>query len=140
EGVVLLGIEHLEQGRGGVAAEVVAELVDLVEHEDGADGPRLLHPLDDLARKRADTGAPVATDRRLVVHAAEADAVKLPPQRVGDAAPERRLADARRPEKTEDGPFLVLLELADREVLQDALFDLLETVVVGVEHLPDLGD
>ena len=30
---VLLGIEHLEQRRGRIAAEVHAELVDLVEHE-----------------------------------------------------------------------------------------------------------
>ena len=31
---VLLGVEHLQQRRGGVAPEVGAELVDLVEHED----------------------------------------------------------------------------------------------------------
>ena len=33
ERVVLLGVEHLEQRRRGIAAEVVPELVDLVEHE-----------------------------------------------------------------------------------------------------------
>ena len=33
EGVVLLRVEHLEQRRRGVAAEVGAELVDLVEQE-----------------------------------------------------------------------------------------------------------
>ena len=35
EGVVLLGVQHLQQGAGGVAVPVVAEFVDLVEHEDG---------------------------------------------------------------------------------------------------------
>ena len=37
ERVVLLGIEHLEQRRRGVAAEVVTDLVHLVHHEDGVD-------------------------------------------------------------------------------------------------------
>ena len=35
EGVVLLGIEHLEERRRGIAAHVDADLVDLVEHEHG---------------------------------------------------------------------------------------------------------
>jgi hypothetical protein len=35
EGAVLLRVEHLEQRRRGVAAEVGRHLVDLVEEEDG---------------------------------------------------------------------------------------------------------
>ena len=38
ERVVLLGVEHLEQRRARVTAEVVADLVHLVHHEDGVDG------------------------------------------------------------------------------------------------------
>jgi hypothetical protein len=44
------------------------------------------------------------------------------------------------PSRQRIGPFLVLLQLANREVLEDALFDLLEAVVVLVEDLADLGD
>jgi hypothetical protein len=44
EGPVLLGVEDLEQGRAGVAAEVVAELVDLVEHDDRVVGAGPLEP------------------------------------------------------------------------------------------------
>jgi hypothetical protein len=46
---VLFGVEHLEQRRRRIAAEVVAELVDLVEDEHRV--PRLgaAQPLDDLA-------------------------------------------------------------------------------------------
>jgi hypothetical protein len=44
------------------------------------------------------------------------------------------------PEQAEDRTLLVLLELADREVLEDALFDLLEAVVVLVEDLAHRGD
>jgi hypothetical protein len=49
ERVVLLGIEHLEQRRRGIPAEVVADLVDLVEHEHRIHGGSLLHALDHLA-------------------------------------------------------------------------------------------
>ena len=55
-------------------------------------------------------------------------------------AAERGLADAGRPDEAEDRALLVLLELADREVLDDALLDLLEAVVVLVEDLAHLRD
>ncbi len=80
EGVVLLRVEHLEQRRRGIAAEVVADLVDLVEHEDRVDRPDLLHALDDLARERADVRSTVTADGGLVMHTAERDAVELAAQ------------------------------------------------------------
>ena len=107
EGVVLLGVEHLEQRRRRVAAEVVPQLVDLVEHEDRVVRARLLHALDDPPGQRADVGAPVAADLRLVAHAAERDADELAPERARDGAAQRRLADAGRPDQAEDGPLLV---------------------------------
>ena len=102
--------------------------------------PGLLHALDDLPGERADVGAAVAADGGLVVHAAERDADELAPERARDAAAERRLADAGRPDEAEDRALLVLLQLADGEVLEDALLDLLEAVVVLVEDLADRGD
>ena len=55
-------------------------------------------------------------------------------------AAERGLADAGRADEAEDRALLVLLQLADGEVLEDALLDLLEAVVVLVEDLADLRD
>ena len=49
----------------------------------GLTRPRLLHHLDDLARERADVGAPVTADLRLVAHAAERQAHELAVQRRG---------------------------------------------------------
>src|SRR6185312_10894758 len=115
EGVVLLGIEHLEQRGRGIAAEVVPDLVDLIHHEDRVDGPALLHALDDLAGERADVRAAVPADRGLVVDAAERDAVELAPERARDRSAERRLSDAGRSDEAEDRTLLVLLQLADRE-------------------------
>ena len=58
EGVVLLGVQHLEQRRRRIAAEVGAQLVDLVEQEDRVVGAGLLQPLDDAgpARRRRRCG------------------------------------------------------------------------------------
>ncbi len=130
EGVVLLRVEHLQQGRGGIAAEVGADLVHLVEHEDRVVGARLVDAGDDLARQGADVGAPVAADLGLVAHAAQRDADELASQRPGDRLAERRLADPRRADEAEDRPLHLLLQLADAEVLEDPRLDLLEVVVV----------
>ena len=81
EGVVLRRVEHLEQRRRRVALVRDAELVHLVEEEDGVRRAGLLHPLDDAARHGADVGAPVAADVGLVAHAAERDAHVLAPHR-----------------------------------------------------------
>ena len=50
ERVVLFRIEDLEQRRGRVAAEIVTELVDLVEDKHWVVGPAFLDALNDAAR------------------------------------------------------------------------------------------
>ena len=102
EGVVLRGIQHLQQRRGRIAPPVRADLVDLVEHEDGIAGLGAAEPLDDAAGQRADVGPPVAADLRLVPHPAERHADELPAQGAGDALAEAGLAHARRPHEAED--------------------------------------
>ena len=82
ERVVLLRIEHLEQRRRRIAAEVGAELVDLVEDEDRVLRLGAAQPLDDLAGQRADVGAAVAADLGLVAHAAERHADELAAERL----------------------------------------------------------
>ena len=103
EGVVLLGVEDFEEGTGGVAAEVVGHLVDLVEHDDGVLGACLFHRLNDLAGKGADVGATMAADFGFVAHAAERHADELAAGGLGDGHAERGLADTRRSDKAEDG-------------------------------------
>ena len=91
---------------------------------------------------RADVGAAVAADLRLVVDAAERHAHELAVQRAGDRLADRRLAGPGRADQRQDrAGALVLLDaallaqLAHGEVLDDALLDVLEPGVVGVEHL-----
>jgi hypothetical protein len=141
---VLLRIEHLEQSRRRITAVVGGELVDLVEQDDRVDRPGLLHGSDHAAGHRADVGATVTADLSLVANAAETDPDKLAVHRAGDRSPEACLADTGRSGQAEDlrnaETDLVtgLAQLAHGQEVEDALLDVLETVMVLVEDL--LGD
>ena len=144
EGVVLRRVEHLEQRRRRVAAEVRADLVDLVEQHDRVHRAGLGDRPDDAAGQRADVGAPVAADLGLVAHAAEGDADELAAERAGDGLAQRRLADAGRADEREHGARAAAADdlqaalgatAAHGEVLDDAVLHVVEAVVVGVEDL-----
>ena len=137
---VLFGIEHFEQRRCGIAAEVLAQLVNLVEQEQWVDLARLLEVGDDLARERADIGAPVSADFRFVAHAAERLAHEFAARRLSNALAERGLADARRADETQDRPLQLARARLHREVFDDPVLDLLEPVMVGIEHLLRFAD
>ena len=140
ERVVLLGVEHLQQRRARVPAEVAAQLVELVEQDHRVVGPGRLEPLQDPARQRADVGAPVSLDLGLVAHPAEREPEELPPHRARDAAPEAGLADARRTAEAQDRAGVPGAQLAHRQELEDALLDLLEAVVVVAQHARGAGE
>ena len=62
-------------------------------------------------------------------------------ERAGDRAAQRRLADAGRSDEAEDRALhLLAAQLAHGQVLEDALLDLLEVVVVLVEDLARAGE
>ena len=149
ERVVLRRVEHLEQGRRRVTPVVVAQLVHLVEHDDGIHGPGLAQGTHQAARLGPHVGAAVAADLGLVTHAAQGDPDELAPERVGHGLAQRRLADAGGTDQGQDGaraapvdrrqPALGL-ELAHGQVLEDAVLHVLEAVVVGVEDALGLRD
>jgi hypothetical protein len=118
---------------------------------------------DEPTRHRADVGPAVAADLGLVVDSAERDPHEPARHRARDRLPERGLPDARRPDEAQDRllPRLVLgrprrragvgrvcriggararprglallAELADREVVDEAVLHLLEVVVILVQ-------
>ena len=135
EGRVLLGVEHLEHRARRVAAEVRAHLVDLVDHQHRVVRAGVAHRADDRAGHRADVGAAVPADLRLVAHAAHRDALELAAHRLGDRAAQRGLADAGRSDEAEDRGARVRLQLAHGEELEDAVLHGLDVVVVAVERL-----
>src|SRR3954454_17783908 len=77
----------------------------------------------------------MAADLGLVAHAAQGHAYELAPRRFGDRLAERGLADARRPDETENGPPELVRPALDREILDDAFLHLVEAVMVVIEHV-----
>ena len=132
---VLRGIEHFQKCRRRVALVVHGDLVHLVEQEDGILRARLVQPLHDAPRHGADIGAAMSADLRLVADAAQGRAHELPARRARHGACQRRLADARRADETENGRMLLLRKLMDGEIFEDALLDLLEPVVILVQDV-----
>src|SRR5262249_48676056 len=109
--------------------------------------------LDHAARHRANVGAAEPANLRLVAHTAQAHADKLAVHRAGNRRAEGRFADAGRPYEAQDRAFtfaahiialsLVLLlavhaalgaQPAHGQEFHDALFDVLEAVMILVQH------
>ena len=137
---VLLRIEHFEERGGRIALNAVTELVDLVQHHHAIARAGAAHALNDVAGQRADVRAAVATDFRFIVNAAQADADKLATGRFGDALAERRLADAGRTDKAQDRTLALRVQLAHREILEDASLHLVEAEVVIIQDVASACD
>ena len=85
EGAVLRWVEHLEQRARWVALVAAPQLVDLVNEHDGVGHAHALEGLDELARHRADVGAPVALDLGHVGQSSDGEAEELAVECRGDA-------------------------------------------------------
>ena len=149
ERVVLRRVQHLEQRGGRVTAVVRAELVHLVQQDHRVHGARLADGPDDPAGQRTDVGAPVAADLGLVPDAAERHPGELAAHGPGHRLAQRGLADAgragQRQHRTaaaaaDQGQALVRAALADRQVLDDPVLDVVEPGVVRVEDRARGGD
>src|SRR5204863_9206951 len=90
---------------------------------------------DDLAGERADVGAAMTADFRLVADAAERQPHELAVHRPRDRLRQRGLADSRRSGEGEDRRLRLLDQRAHGEELEDALLDLLQPVMIFVEDL-----
>ena len=133
ERAVLLRVEHFEQSARRVAAKIRAHLVNLVEQDDGVVRLHAAQRLNDSPRQRAHVGAAVPTNLRLVAQSAQRDARELPPQRVGDALAQRGLAHAGRADEAKERSLQILLQLEDRDEVQQPLLHLLQPVMLLVE-------
>ncbi len=141
EGVVLLRVKHLQERSRRVAPEVSAQLVDLVQHEQRVDRASAAHDLDDPTGHRPDIRSPVAANLRLVTHPTQGDPDEIAAKRLGDRFAQRGFARPRRPDKTQDrGLHLIQGQLADGDVLQNALFRLLKAIMLFVQDFGGVVD
>src|SRR4029077_6672288 len=111
-------------------AEIHGHFVDFVQDEHRINGSRLLHHLDNLAGESADISAAMAANLGLIANPAKRDAHELATSCAADGHRKRSLADSRRPDETEDRAARILDQLAHRKVLQNALFDLFQPVMI----------
>ncbi len=72
----------------------------------------------------------MATNLRLISNAAQGDAHKLTARGAADGHGQRSLAHAGRTDQTENRPARILDQLANGEIFENALFDLLQTVMI----------
>ena len=82
-----------------------------------------------------DVSATVALDLRDVCETSNGEAEELPVQRTSDRLADGSLANTRRTHKTYDLALNRATQLADRKELQNAVFDILQAIVVLVKHL-----
>ncbi len=140
EGHVLLGVQHLKEGRGRIAAEVHAHLVDFIQQHQRIDDTGPLHRLQDLSRKRSDVGPAVAPDLRFIPNAAQGDADELAAQRPGDGPGQRSLSHAGRADEAEDLSLHLPHEVQHGDVLKNPVLRFFQTKVILIEDLSHMID
>src|SRR5437879_13018142 len=111
--------------------DAVTHLADYVEHAHAVACAHLTDRLDDVARQCADIGPAMAADLGLVVDAAQAHARELAAHGARDRLAERRLADARWPDETQDRRLAFGLQLAHLQIFDDPMLHLLQPIVIA---------
>src|SRR5690606_997373 len=138
KGRILLRVQYLQQRGGRVAPEVLTHLVDLIENENRVGGARFPNRLNDPTGHGSDIGFPVAANLRFIMQAPEGHADKFALQRPGDRFAERGLPHPRRAHQTQNGRLHIPLQLQYGEVLQNAVLDLFQPMVVLIQYLLDI--
>jgi len=128
---ILFGIEHFEQRRRGIAAEVHRHFVDFVEHEDRVLGAGFLHHLDDLAGHGSDVGAAMAAISASSRTPPSDMRTNLRPVALAIDIPSEVCLRGR-PDEAENRALGIFHQLADGEKFEDALLDFLQAIVIFV--------
>src|SRR5690606_16433888 len=123
-----------------IALMTAAEFVDLVQHDHRVHHLDLFQRLHELAWHGADIGASMALDLGLVTHAADTEAVEGPAEAFGNRVADAGLADPGRADQQDDRAAHRALEGAQGEKLENALFHILQAIVVAVENAPGALD
>ncbi len=102
---VLCRIEDLHQRGGRVAAEVAAQLVDLLQHDDGIGDLGAPHGLQNTSGHGADVGPAMPAQFRFVVQTAQAQTLEIAPHGASNGLSKGSLAHAGGADETQNGCF-----------------------------------
>ena len=82
----------------------------------------------------------MTADFSFIAYATQRHAHKLPSRSLGDGHSQRRLAYSRRSNKAQNGSLGILDQLPDGEKFKNALLDLLQPIMIFVEHFLGTGN
>ena len=136
ERMVLLAVQHFQQGRGRVSPVIVPQLIDLVQQQQRVHGPAPDDGVNDPAGHGADVGPPVAPDVRLVPDTAQGKPGQLPVQRLGNADGNGGFSHPRRAHQTQNLPLAFGVHLPDGDGLQNPFLHLRQAEMILFQHLP----
>merc|ERR1719341_2428705 len=131
EGRVLLRVQHLQQGSCGVALPASPHLVNLIDQDQRVLSLCLLECLHCLARHCSNIRSPMSFQFCHIRKATHRESEELPVQGSGDAG----LANARRSRETDYFTLCSSFELAHCYELKNPFLDIIETIVVVIQHL-----
>ena len=138
--MVLFRIKHFEQSRCGIATEIHAHFVDLIEQKQRiahADFGQALH---DTPRHRTDVGTTMTTNFGFITHTTQSHTHELAIGRTRNRLTKRGFTHTRRTDQTQNRRFVLRHALLNSKILQHALFDLFKTVVVFIQNLFSFGN
>ncbi len=137
---VLLGIQDLQQRRRGIAAEIAAQLIDLIEHQHGIVHPGAADTLNNPAGHRSDVSAAMPPQFRFVMHPAQAEALEFPAHGAGDRLSQRCLADSGRADEAQYRGLGAGVQFQHPEMFENPFFDIFQSVVILREDLARARD
>src|SRR5437660_8259736 len=105
KGVILLRVQHFQQGGSRIAAKFSGELVNLIQQEDRVTNADRFHALNNASRESAHISAAMPTDLCLIMHTTERDASEPASERMRNRLAERGFTNTRRANKAEDLPL-----------------------------------
>src|SRR5262249_13637116 len=120
---------------GWIASKIRADLIHFIHHEYRIVCPGLMNALNHSSRQGADICTTMAADFRFIVNAPQAHSDKLTAECACNGLAQRCLSNSRRSDEAQNWTFRVLFQLANREVLDDSVFDFVEPVMVFIQNL-----
>ena len=135
ERAVLFGVQNLQQSCRRIATIIGTHFVDLIEQEERIGALCLFHRLNDAAGHRTNISAAMSANFRLIAHATQRHAHKVAPGCFGDGLTQRGFTHAWRPYEAQDRAPQLIGAGTNGQILQDALFDFFQAIVIAVEHL-----
>ena len=133
--VILLRVQHFEQCRGRIAAEILSQLIDFIKQKQRIGRASLLQVGDNLARQGTDIGPAMPANFGFVAHTAQRLPDKLTASGPGDGPTKRGLADTGRADEAQNRALQLVRASLHREIFENALLDFFQREMVIIQDL-----